>query len=118
MGVEYTLVNETKKETISFAHLPGSKKRELAGGIASSAIVTWYLLNNQGDNIQFVSDTYEDWPFAKGSRNDIDSYKDKTTDLLNDLILLGILKEDGFDYIDEEEPDTVYIKRYANIWSK
>ena len=63
MGVEYILINETKKEQITFIHLNGSKKSELAGNAAQSAITTWYLLSNQGDQIQFVSDTYDDWPF-------------------------------------------------------
>ena len=65
MGAEYILINETKKEMVSFAHLNGNKKRELAGNEAQSAMVTLYLLNNQGDQIQFVSDTHNDWPFKK-----------------------------------------------------
>ncbi|WP_144394377.1 hypothetical protein [Pleionea sediminis] len=70
MGVEYILVNETKKEMVCFSHLNGSKMRELAGNAAQSAVVTWYLLNNRGDQIQFVSDTQDDWPFKTGCRDD------------------------------------------------
>jgi len=56
MGVEYTLVNNTKKERVSFFRMEGAKMRELAGNPAQAAVTTWYLLNNQGDDIQFVSD--------------------------------------------------------------
>jgi len=118
MAVEYILVNQTKKEKVSFLHLPGAKKRELAGGVASSSVVTWYLLNNQGDDIQFVSDTYNDWPFSKGKREDITKYPDKTFEILEELIKEGILKDEGMSYIDEDEPDTVYIKRYINVWEE
>ena len=71
MGIEFELVNQTKKELISFCHLNGSKKRELAGGSAQSALVTWYLLQNQGDEIQFVSDSDSDWPFSEGRKCDL-----------------------------------------------
>lgn len=68
VGVEYILVDQAKKEMISFLHLNGSTMRELAGKAAQFSIVTWYLLNNQRDAIQFVSDTYDDWLFKTGSR--------------------------------------------------
>lgn len=116
MAVEYILVNETKKEWISFRHLNGSTMRELSGNPAQSAIVTWYLLNNPGDQIQFVSDTYDDWPFKTGNRDDICGYLDKTNDLVNTLIEKGILKDNGFTYIDEDEPESVYIRDIMNIW--
>jgi hypothetical protein len=118
MGVRYTLVNRTKKEELSFSHLLGSKMRELAGGAATSALVTWYLLKNQGDDIQFVSDTYEDWPFSKGKLEDLSSYQDRTEEYLKQLINEGILQDNGFEFRDEDEPDTVYIKDYENVWPK
>jgi len=117
MGIEYTLVNQTKKECVSFTHLNGSKMLELAGNSAQSAIVTWYLLNNQGDDIQFVSDTYDDWPFQSGSKNDLFFYLDKTDDLINILIQKGILKDSGNLYVDEDQPDNVYIRDIVNVWN-
>jgi hypothetical protein len=33
MGVEYKLVNMTKRECISFMHMGGSKMKELAGAL-------------------------------------------------------------------------------------
>ena len=118
MGVGYILVNETKKEMVSFSHLNASKMRELAGNAAQSAIVTWYLLNNQGDQIQFVSDTYDDWPFKTGSRNRVCSYPDKTEELLSKLIEQEILQDNGMLHVDEEEPETVYTRDIINIWCK
>ena len=117
MGVQYVLVNQTKKELVSFSHLNGSKMRELAGNTAQSAIVAWYLLNNQGDEIQFVSDTYEDWPFKSGQKKDSFIYPDKTDELIDILIKNEILKDHGMLYVDEDEPETVYVRDIVNIWS-
>lgn len=117
MGVEYILVNQTKKEQVSFAHLNGSKMRELAGNAAQSAIVTWYLLNNQGDEIQFVSDTYNDWPFKSGSRNEAFRYPDKTEELVKTLIENGILEDNGYLHQDEEDPSSIYTRDIKNVWS-
>ncbi|WP_163836714.1 hypothetical protein [Spartinivicinus ruber] len=116
MGVEYILVNETKKEMISFSHLNGSKMRELAGNSAQSAIVTWYLLKNQGDQIQFVSDTYDDWPFETGDRNTAFTYPDKTEELVLLLIEQEILKDEGMLHVDNEEPETIYTRNIVNAW--
>ena len=71
MGVGYILVNQTKKQVIWFAKLPVNTMEEIAGNPASASIVTWYLFQNQGDAIQFVSDTYDEWPFSEGSREDL-----------------------------------------------
>ena len=116
MGVEYELVNFTKKERISYAHLAGSKMRELAGNPAQAAITTWYLINNQGDNIQFVSDTYDDWPFPEGKRGDQFSFSDKTFEIVSELIERGGLEDEGFLYQDEEEPDKIFVKNIVNVW--
>lgn len=118
MSSEYILVNQTKKEVISFAHLNGAKARELAGNSAQSAIVTWYLLENQGDQIQFVTDSGEDWPFETGSKRESWLYPDKTNEIIDALILLGVLSDSGFLYVDEEEPDTVYVRDIKNVWVK
>lgn len=118
MGVEYYLVNATKKELISFSHLNGNKKKELAGNPAQSAIVTWYLLSNQGDQIQFISDTFEDWPFETDTKNVISSYIDKTNELIEILIEEDILEDNGILYIDPDDPKNIYIRDIVNKWIK
>lgn len=118
MGVEYILVNATKQEVVSFSHLNGSKKRELAGGCVQSAIVTWYLLENCGDQIQFVSDTYNDWPFEKGNKRTPSAYKDMTNAVISTLIDQKILKDNGMLFVDEDNPETSYIRNIENIWDK
>ncbi len=118
MGVEYTLVNQSKKEIVSFAHMNGSKKRELAGNSPQAALVTWYMLENQGDSIQFVSDTYEEWPFLSGNSSDVLKYTDVTKKYIGALIEQGILKNEGFSYLDEEDPENVYILNLKNIWAE
>jgi hypothetical protein len=116
MGVQYQLVNMTKRECISFTHMDGTKMKELAGNPAQASIVTWYLLNNQGDNIQFISDTYNEWPFNIGKRGDESGFKDVTMKYIDILIGQKILRNDGMLYVDEEEPDNIYIFNLKNIW--
>lgn len=56
MGVEYRLVNITKREKITFIHLPCYKEREIIGNPVSEDIVSWYLLKYRGDEIGFIPD--------------------------------------------------------------
>jgi len=116
MGAAYILVNNTKREKISFTHLEGSKPRELAGNPCQAAVTTWYLLKNQEDEIQFVSDTYDDWPFKTSNRDDTLAYVDKTFDVVEALIEQDILKDLGFEYIDKDEPETVFVRKIVNVW--
>jgi hypothetical protein len=116
MGVGYNLVNFTKKEMVGFIHVSASKKHELAGNPAASAITTWYLLENAGDKISFVSDTNEDWPFPEGSKKDLLLYPDVTDRVIDALIANGILSDQGRNYVDPDEPDTVYERDLCNIW--
>ncbi|ASP38495.1 hypothetical protein CHH28_07325 [Bacterioplanes sanyensis] len=116
MGTEYILVNQTKKELISFTHLNGAKKRELAGNDAQPAMVTWYLLSNQGDQIQFISDHDNYWPFATGSQEELCQFSDKTDSLVDELIKQGILRDHGYLYQDENNPDTEYIRDIRRSW--
>lgn len=118
MGIQYILINETKKEQISFQHLNGSTARELAGNPVQASIVTWYLLSNAGDEIQFISDTHEDWPFRTGNKNDSMGYTDKTNEVIDILINSSILEDRGYLYCDPEDPDNVFIKNVVNVWSK
>lgn len=66
MSAGYELINITKKEKISFSHLPVNAMREITGNPVSSAITTWYLMKNSGDEIGSVPDqSYEEArPFA------------------------------------------------------
>jgi hypothetical protein len=118
MSVGYVLVNFKKREVITFAHIGATSARELAGSGASSAITTWYLLRNVGDSIAFVSDTHDDWPFEFGSKSDLKSFTDITNVVIEELFEEGILSDCGLSYIDEDEPDTVFIRDIRNVWQK
>lgn len=118
MGVEFTLVNESKRERIGFLHMDGNKARELTGNPAQSAVVTWYLLENRGDSIQFVSDTYDDWPFNSGSRSDLIEYQDVTMKYIAKLIEQGVLVNEGMLHLDEDDPENIYILNLKNVWLK
>lgn len=116
MGVGYRLVNQTKREQVLFSHLPVEKKREICGHGVSAAMVSWYLLSNQGDEIQFVSDTYDDWPFASGTEDESLDYPDRTEALVDELIAAEIVEDWGILWCDEEEPETVFIRDLRNVW--
>jgi hypothetical protein len=90
MGVGYTLANQTKKEKVSFLHIPAKTARELAGNSVSAAMVAWYMLENRGDNIAFVSDTYDDWPFP-GDYRQLSEYIEMTDKVVDSLIDAEIL---------------------------
>lgn len=115
MGVFYNLVNFTKKEIITYSHIPANKARELAGNSVSSAITTWYLLQNLGDSISFVSDTYDDWPFPSGSRDDLEDYVEVTDQVVSSLIQAEILVDEGRETFWPDEPDA-YMRKLRNIW--
>jgi hypothetical protein len=117
MGAGFELVNNTKKEKISFLHLPVNTKREITGNPVSSAIVSWYLFKNQGDEIQFVSNTYEDWPFTSGNKSDLQNYKDKTDSIIIELIENKIIQDNGIAWKDKDEPESVFIRDLSNIWN-
>ena len=116
MSVGYLLVNNTRTELISFAHLPASAARELAGNPVAAAITTWYLLEHRGDQISFVSDTNGDWPFLTGSPVDLAKYDDMTDAVVQQLISASILRDDGILWADDHEPDTIYVRKLTNVW--
>ena len=115
MGVGYELVNFSRKEFISYAHIPVLKQCELAGNPVSAAITTWYLLEHLGDQISFISDSDEDWPFP-GSRDEFRSYQDKTDAVVDQLVNAGILTETSREWEDTDNPDQIYIRGLKNIW--
>ena len=115
MSVGYILVNQTKKERISFIHIPATTAKELAGNPVSAAIIAWYMLENLGDNISFVSDTYDDWPFS-GDHIQLSEYTDMTDKVVAALIDAQILVDEGIAWADEGEPDKIYERALRNKW--
>lgn len=110
MSTTFELVNNTKKEKLSFPHLPVSTQNEICGHPVSSAIVSWYLINNRSDEIRFVSE------FETSQKSEHLCYKEVTDEVISELIEVGIIKDEGFSWIDEDEPDTVYMRSLKNIW--
>ena len=113
MGVGYVLVNHSRAETIGFAHIPASRKRELAGSAVAAAIVTWYLLERSGDAFASVSDTHGDWQFPPGARADLMEYTDVTDTVVDHLIAAGILRDHGRQEFGEPG---VYVRLLENVW--
>ena len=115
MGAEYVLENHTKKEIITYQHVPASKARDVAGNPVSAAITMWYLLQNTGDQITFVSDYY-DKPLSTRAWDEILEYAKVTEKTASVLIRVGILQDRRIAWADEEEPDRVYIRDLRIVW--
>ncbi|AGF55957.1 hypothetical protein [Clostridium saccharoperbutylacetonicum] len=117
MSVGYYLINKTKKEQITFSHLPAETARELTGNPVTSAITTWYMLKNLGDDISFIPDQYyeNESSLKEASLDEILGYNDMTNLIIEDLIGLRILKDNGIEHFFEDEPE-VYIRRLENVW--
>jgi len=118
MGVGYFLVNYSKKEVISFSHIGASTARELAGNPVSAAMTTWYMLHHAGDTVAFLSDTYDEWCFPEGTRDEVSNYRDVTDDVVKSLIDAEILVDLGVAWADDDEPDKIYIRALKNVWMK
>lgn len=118
MGVQYILVNFTKKEKIDFTHLGQTTKRVLSGSSENSAIVTWYMIENIGDRISMIPDQYEKWLFFEDSEDNVfsENYKDVTNKIVNQLIEAEILVDKGLSYQDEDDP-SIYERNLKNIWN-
>ncbi|NVJ61915.1 MAG: hypothetical protein HWE27_16105 [Gammaproteobacteria bacterium] len=96
-----------------FLHLPVSTMREILMHPVSSYIVDWYKKQYPHDDIDFVSDTFDDWPFETGSREDLANYEEITDELLDTLVEQGVIIDNGFEWQDKDEPDTVFIRDLA-----
>ena len=114
MGTYHTLVNLTKKETLSFAKVSGMKAREITGNPASSAMVTWYMLKNSGDRIGFIPDEGTN-PFPDIDPSEIQGFKEKEEEIIDELLKEGILVDCGFTFQDEDDP-SVFSRDLRNGW--
>jgi len=116
MGAYYSLINATKKEQLSFTHVNAAKAREMPGNPASAAIVTWYLIKNRGDYISFITDEDIDCPIQGIDIREILNWPDVTDRVIDELINEEILGDFGKSYIDEDDPDNIYLRDLRNIW--
>jgi hypothetical protein len=109
------LWNSTKRERISFEHVAATKPREVTGNPAAAAIVTWYLIQNPGDQISLL--TEGDVPPALNcTYSEALKLPDRTDAVVAALIAEGILKDVGYLYRDEGEPETVFVRDLRNVW--
>jgi hypothetical protein len=114
VGPAIVLWNATKREHVSFHHVGASTKREVAGNPASAAIVTWYLAQNVGDQISLQAECDEgevpNSVYAEAVR-----HPNRVEQVVAALIEAGILKDEGFHFRDEKDPQA-YVRNLRNIW--
>jgi hypothetical protein len=113
MSVGYSLVNHSKKEKIIFLHLPVSTIDEILSNDVSKLIIHWYKEQNPEDEIELVSDTYDDWPFTGADKSEMVAYREITDEIISALIENGKIIDCGMEFQDEDDPDTVFIRKLA-----
>ena len=114
MGPAIVLWNATKQEHVSFHHVGASSRREVAGNPASAAIVTWYLAQNVGDRISLQAE-YDEREVPNPIYAEAVRHPDRVEPLVAALIAAGILKDEGFHFRDQQDPQ-VYVRHLRNIW--
>ena len=114
MGPAIVLWNATKREQVSFYHVGASTKREVAGNPASAAVVTWYLLHNVGDQISLQAE-FDECEVPNPLYAEAVRHPDQVEHVVAALIDAGILKDDGFHFRDDQDPQA-YVRNLRNIW--
>ena len=74
------------------------------------------MLENLGDHIIFVPDTYDVWPILQLSLSEFQNLPDVTDSVVDSLIQNQILTDFGKRWVDEDEPETVYTRDLRNTW--
>jgi len=119
MSIGYTLINLDKREKITFIHTPADTMNEIAGFAASSSITTWYLLNNRGDRVAFLSDREDEYYLFgnvyKWPELGIHDYTDVTDTVVEKLLEVGILRDEGFLWKDEDDSNS-FVRDLRNDW--
>lgn len=117
MGLQYDLVNQTKREIIHFGgQIPAGKPLELVAYPPAGSMVIGYLLRHPGDEIAFVDDHGETWPFVQGSWPDHLSYRDVTNEVIEALIEQGTLRDEGREFFDDGDPEVYARKLRVDGW--
>ncbi|MEJ0084417.1 MAG: hypothetical protein WDO72_01935 [Pseudomonadota bacterium] len=114
MGPAIVLWNATKREHVSFHHVGASTRREVAGNSVSAAIVTWYLIQNVGDDISLHAQ-WDEHEVPNPVYSEAVLNPDRMDHVVAALINAGILKDEGFNFRDDEDPQ-VYVRHLRNIW--
>jgi hypothetical protein len=109
MGVEYHIVNYTKREFIMFEYVDTYSPGEILRNPVATCITTWYFMFNRHDKVAFVSDSLTEWPFSDGTPSDMFSYREVTSEIINTLIAEGIIVDEGKKILDETDPD-MYVR--------
>jgi hypothetical protein len=115
VGPAIVLWNATKREHVSFYHVGASTEREVAGNAASAAIVTWYLLSNVGDHISLEAER-DEREVPNPLYAEAVSHPDRMEHVVAALVDAGILKDDGFHFRDEQDPQA-YVRNLRNVWT-
>jgi hypothetical protein len=115
VGTWCVLWNSTKRERIAFEHVAATTPREVAGNPAASAIVAWYLIQNPGDQISVLTEGNVP-PELNCTYSEALKLPDRTEAVVAALIAEGILKDVGFQFRDEDEPETVFVRDLRNVW--
>ena len=63
-----------------------------------------------------MSDTSSEWPFRAGSAEDLSTFVDVTATVVAALEREGILRDVDKIFVDEDDPQRVYVRDLRNVW--
>lgn len=109
MGAWYSLYNFSRRETFCTACVGGCKDREMAYHHPSAALIVWYMLRHRGDQIALLSDyDINDGCTCFGQRVTdelVGSFTDVFDDTIAHAVAAGVLIDDGWRRIFDDDPD-------------
>lgn len=103
MPASQTLFNRTKKQYLLFARLPFSKPNEIYASDVACLMITWYVLENSGDDILFVPDHEGYKSTIEPFKHNISEYIEVTDHIVDALIQKGSIIDKGILWIDEDD---------------
>tara|TARA_B100000925_G_C22010202_1_gene475888 strand:+ start:5448 stop:5789 length:342 start_codon:yes stop_codon:yes gene_type:complete len=108
MSVSISIVNCSKEEKIDFSHLPFSSKGEILSNFVATKLITFYFLENIGDEIYLIEDdvTEDNWPLDV-SMNTVINFKEVSKNLIDGAEAKGIISNRKKVVIDEDD-DSLY----------
>ncbi len=109
MPAAQTLLNRTKKEYLLFAHLPFSKPNEIYVSDVACLMITWYVIENSGDDMLFIPDYDRYDSVLKPFYHTINEHIEVTDSIVNSLVQKGLIIDNGILWTDED---------YSNIYER
>ena len=104
MSVGILIMNCSKKEYVIFNHLPFSTRGEILSSFVATKIITYYFLENMGDDIYLIDDHLDEetWPL-KTPYKETFNYEEVTQRVIDAAEANGVLTNRKKFILDEDD---------------